>query len=62
MSRFETRTLTTRNNLRILTDMPGVWADQVRRRKPPKQLILESLTTLQTKLIKIGAKVVRHAR
>ena len=37
MSRFETETLTSPNNLRILTDMPGRWVDQVRRRKPMKQ-------------------------
>ena len=41
MSRFETETLTSTNNLRILTDMPGKWVDQVRRRKPIKQLILD---------------------
>ncbi len=41
MSRFETETLTSPNNLRILTEMPGRWVDQVRRRKPIKELILD---------------------
>jgi len=41
MSRFETETLTSSNNLRILTDLPGRWVDRVRRRKPMKHLILD---------------------
>ncbi len=41
MSRFETCTLTSPENLHALIDLPGLWVDQVRRGKPTKQLILD---------------------
>ena len=41
MSRFETAFLTQLKNREALLELPGKWVDQVRRRKPMKQLILD---------------------
>ncbi len=39
--RFETETLSTKNNLTVLMRLSGQWIDRVHRRKPLKQLILD---------------------
>ena len=102
MARFETETLSTKENLKHLMDLSGRWIDQAHRHrkltklikwtKPScrrfkdnatrlllfalaynlanllRQLVLPkpirgwTLTTLREKLIKIGAKVVRHSK
>ena len=49
MGRFETEILTQPQNLKVLMNRPGQWKDW-------------SLRTMREKLVKIGAKVVRHAR
>jgi len=41
MSRFETQTLTSPENLHALIDLPGLWVHRVRRRKPTGKLILD---------------------
>ncbi len=41
MSRFETQTLTSPENLHALLNLPGMWVDRVRRRKPMRKLILD---------------------
>ena len=41
VSRFETQVLTEPGNLEALTNMPGMWVDRVRQRRPIKKLILD---------------------
>jgi hypothetical protein len=41
VGRFETETLSTKRNLTGLMNLSGQWIDQVRRRQPLKQLILD---------------------
>jgi hypothetical protein len=41
VGRFETEILSTQRNLTALLDLSGQWVDQVHRRKPLKQLILD---------------------
>ncbi len=41
VGRFETETLSTKNNVTALMDLSGDWIDKVHQRKPPKRLILD---------------------
>jgi Transposase DDE domain group 1 len=41
MGRFETRWLTRRENLAVLTDLPGQWIDKVHQRRPPRIIVLD---------------------
>jgi len=41
VGRFETETLSTKRNLMALMNLSGQWIDQIQRRKPLKQLILD---------------------
>jgi hypothetical protein len=41
MGRFETEWLATDDNLAALTELSGVWIDQVHERKPPKMIVLD---------------------
>ncbi|MDP7305401.1 MAG: IS1380 family transposase [Pirellulaceae bacterium] len=41
VGRFETEIINTSSNLKKLMDLSGEWIDNVHRRKPPKQLILD---------------------
>ena len=41
MARFETETLSTQENLKRLTDLPGTWIDQARRHRKVTKLILD---------------------
>jgi len=56
MGRFETETLALPENRTALADLNGQWIDRFHDRNGLKY------TSLQLKLIKIGARVVRHAR
>ena len=66
MSRFETEILAQPKNLEFLVSLPGQWVDRVHKAKGllalPRSVKTWSLRTLREKLIKIGAKVVKHAR
>jgi Transposase DDE domain group 1 len=41
MGRFETKWLSSPNNLAALADLPGQWIDQVHQRRPPKMIVLD---------------------
>src|SRR6516162_4822452 len=41
MGRFETKWLCRAENLAALADLPGQWIDKVRRRRPPKTIVLD---------------------
>jgi hypothetical protein len=41
MGRFETEILTPRKNLKALLNLPGLWIDRVRQRRPLDKLILD---------------------
>jgi hypothetical protein len=41
MGRFETEWLTQRENLAALADLPGLWIDAVRKRRPPRVIVLD---------------------
>jgi hypothetical protein len=41
MGRFETTVLTWPENLEALIDLPGKWIDQLRQRKPKREIILD---------------------
>ena len=41
MGRFETEILTARRNLKALMNLPGMWIDRVRQRRPLDKLILD---------------------
>jgi len=41
MGRFETEILTTRKNLKALVNLPGMWVDRIRQRRPLDKLILD---------------------
>jgi hypothetical protein len=41
MGRFETEVLTQEDNLAMLTKLPGMWIDQLRKRRPMRELILD---------------------
>ncbi|SFE91834.1 transposase [Roseivivax sediminis] len=60
MGRFETETLALPENRVALADLSGRWID--RCIELPEAMADSSLTSLQLKLIKIGARIVRHAR
>ncbi len=49
LGRFETESLASEENFAALVDLPGAWIDRVNACRLPK-------------VIKIGAKVVRHVR
>jgi hypothetical protein len=41
MGRFETEILTTTTNLKALMNLPGMWVDRIRQRRPLDKLILD---------------------
>jgi hypothetical protein len=41
MGRFETEWLAMDANLAALTDLPGVWIDQIHDRRPPRTIVLD---------------------
>ena len=41
MGRFETEILSTSSNVKKLMDLSGQWIDEVHRRKPPNQPVLD---------------------
>ena len=41
MGRFETEVLTQKVNLAMLTKLPGMWIDQLRKRRPMRELVLD---------------------
>src|SRR5919202_1652978 len=45
MGRFETKWLSQSENLAALADLPGQWIDKVRRRRGPKTIILDMVSS-----------------
>jgi hypothetical protein len=41
MGRFETEVLTQKDNLAMLTKLPGMWIDRLRERRPMRELVLD---------------------
>src|SRR5271155_314715 len=41
MGRFETEVLTQKDNLAMLTKLPGMWIDRLRKQRPMRELILD---------------------
>jgi len=41
MGRFETEVLTQKDNLAMLTKLPGLWIDRLRKQRPMRELILD---------------------
>ena len=46
MGQFETAALTQPRNLQALTDLPGRWAEKVRRRKRIREIVLDVDSTV----------------
>jgi len=46
MSRFETEILAQPENLAFLMNLPGVWVDAVHKRTPPRQIILDMVSSV----------------